>query len=94
MLRLPCPHCGVRDEAEFTYGGEAHLERPPLAATDGQWTEYLFVRENPAGVHAERWRHAAGCGEWFNALRDTRTHAILAVYAMGAPRPDGSGGGA
>lgn len=96
MLRIPCPHCGVRDENEFAFGGEAHLERPPLEATDAEWTRYLFVRDNPLGVHAERWRHARGCGQWFNLQRHTLTHEIVAVYPNGAappPRPRGEGGG-
>jgi heterotetrameric sarcosine oxidase delta subunit len=87
MLRIECPDCGVRDESEFAYGGEAHLERPALAATDAEWTAYLFVRENPLGVHAERWRHARGCGQWFHVLRHTLTHHVVAVYPMGAARP-------
>jgi heterotetrameric sarcosine oxidase delta subunit len=93
MLRISCPWCGPRDEGEFAFGGEAHLERPSLEATDAEWTAYLFLRTNPLGVHAERWRHARGCGQWFNVRRHTMTHEILAVYPMGsAPPPDeGSG---
>ena len=29
--------------------------------------------------------HAFGCRQWFNLVRDTRTHEIAAVYPMGAP---------
>ncbi len=29
MLLIPCPYCGERPELEFTYGGQAHLARPP-----------------------------------------------------------------
>ena len=39
-------------------------------------------------MHAERWRHAHGCGRFFNALRDTRTDAFLATYKVGERRPD------
>ena len=88
MLRIECPHCGVRDEVEFAFGGEAHVERPPLDASDAVWADYLFFKTNPVGVHAERWRHVRGCGEWFNALRHTMTHELLAVYPMGSPRPE------
>lgn len=88
MLRISCPYCGVRDENEFAFGGEAHLERPPLGASDAEWTQYLFFRRNPLGEHAERWRHARGCGQWFNLLRHTLTHEVLAVYRMGGPRPE------
>jgi heterotetrameric sarcosine oxidase delta subunit len=87
MLRIECPHCGLRDENEYAFGGEAHLERPPLEASDAEWTGYLFFRRNPLGVHAERWRHARGCGQWFNLLRHTMSHEVLAVYRMGDPPP-------
>ena len=87
MLRIACPDCGLRDEAEFAYGGEAHVERPPLEANDAAWADYLYFKDNPLGVHAERWRHARGCGQWFNVLRHTLTHRIVAVYRMGEPRP-------
>jgi sarcosine oxidase subunit delta len=39
-------------------------------------------------LHSERWRHAHGCGRFFNAVRDTTTDAILASYEIGAPRPN------
>ena len=55
--------------------------------SDEEWTAYLFTRENPVGVHYERWLHAYGWGQWFNAARDTRTHEILKTYPMGAPKP-------
>jgi sarcosine oxidase subunit delta len=54
---------------------------------DAAFADYLFMRSNPKGVHAERWRHVHGCGRWFNALRDTVSDQILAVYPMGEPRP-------
>jgi len=31
--------------------------------------------------------HNAGCRRWFNLLRDTATHRILAVYKIGEPAP-------
>ena len=37
---------------------------------------------------AERWRHAFGCGRFFNCLRDTMSDKILAVYKAGEARPD------
>lgn len=94
MLRIPCPFCGLADEAEFTFGGPAHLTRPPFDVTDVEWTEYLFNRENPKGVHYERWRHRDGCGRWFNVARHTVTHEVLAVYRMGDRKPslDGQDG--
>lgn len=88
MLRIPCPHCGVRDETEFSFGGPSHLTRPAFDVTDAVWTDYLFYRENPKGLHFERWCHSFGCNRWFNIGRDTRTHVISHVYQMGAPKPD------
>lgn len=92
MLLIECPWCGARDETEFHCGGQAHIERPadPDALSDAEWAEYLFMRNNAKGVHAERWVHAAGCRRWFNLLRNTVTHEIVAVYRMGEPPPEGT----
>jgi len=87
MMRIPCPWCGERDEPEFVCGGTTHINRPPLSASDVEWGAYLFVRENPRGVHLERWRHAFGCGQWFNLARNTVTHEITWVYSMTDPKP-------
>ncbi len=88
MLLIRCPYCEMeRPEVEFKYGGEAHLKREPQTATDEEWTNFLYFRTNPKGVHAERWRHASGCGRFFNALRDTVSDKLLAVYKAGEPRP-------
>ena len=89
MLLIPCPWCGPRDEAEFHYGGQAHVPYPedPAALTDEEWARYLFFRDNPKGPFAERWSHAAGCRRWFNAVRDTSTNEILSVYRAGEERP-------
>jgi len=87
MMQLNCPWCGPRDENEFVCGGTTHIDRPALGADDTQWGRYLFFRDNPKGVHLERWRHASGCGQWFNMARHTVTHAVLAVYRLGEPPP-------
>jgi sarcosine oxidase subunit delta len=82
MMQLNCPWCGARDEPEFVCGGTAQITRPGVACNDQEWGEYLFFRENPKGQHRERWRHAYGCGQWFNVVRNTMTHEIVAVYGM------------
>ncbi|NUP23922.1 MAG: sarcosine oxidase subunit alpha family protein [Streptomyces sp.] len=89
MLLIPCPWCGPRDEAEFHYGGQAHVPYPedPASLTDKEWARYLFFRDNPRGPFAERWTHTAGCRRWFNAVRDTSTNEILTVYRSGEERP-------
>jgi sarcosine oxidase subunit delta len=90
MLLIPCPYCGERPEIEFSYGGEAHIARPadPSALTDEQWAEYLYLRTNPKGTYAERWRHANGCGRFFNAVRDTVSDFFVVTYKSGEPRPE------
>ena len=76
-MRIPCPHCGERDAAEFTYLGAAGLERPDgLEAGVAAMTEYVYLRDNPAGPLSEHWYHAFGCRAWLTVTRDTRTHAI------------------
>ena len=87
MMQIPCIHCGLRDESEFTCGGTSHLVRPELDQSDRVWGEYLFFRDNPKGLHAERWRHTQGCGQWFNLVRHTVTHVIVSVYALDEPPP-------
>src|ERR1700731_1773340 len=89
MLLIVCPYCGKRPEIEFTYGGQAHLARPnqPSQLDDQAWAEFLYMRSNTKGVYAERWRHARGCGRFFNALRDTTSDHFLAFYKTGEPRP-------
>lgn len=90
MMLIECPYCGPRVETEFGYGGQAHVDYPqdPYALSDEEWARFLFYRDNPRGVHAERWLHSAGCRKWFNAIRDTRTYKIAHVYRLGQARPD------
>ena len=96
MLLINCPYCGRRPEIEFTYGGQAHLTRAPKPGEldDEAWTGYLYMRANTKGIFAERWRHARGCGRFFNALRDTTTDHFAATYKVGEARPALPAGGA
>lgn len=89
MIIIHCPWCGPRSEAEFTCGGESHIERPaqPAETSDSEWAGYLYQRINPKGLHYERWCHTYGCRQWFNVARDTVTHEVKAVYRMNEPRP-------
>ena len=82
MLILNCPYCGVdAEETELTAGGEAHLKRFSVGSSDADFESYLFMRENPKGVHFERWRHANGCGKWFHAARCTATLEVFGTYS-------------
>ena len=90
MLLITCPYCGVRPELEFRNMGEAHIARPAFseAITDDDWAEFLYMRTNPKGLIAERWRHVHGCARFFNAVRHTVTDKLVTTYRVGDPRPD------
>jgi sarcosine oxidase subunit delta len=76
-MRIPCPHCGLRDVQEFSYLGDATLTRPDgLDASAAAMHDYVYLRDNPSGPHRELWYHGAGCRAWLVVTRDTRTHAI------------------
>jgi sarcosine oxidase subunit delta len=94
MLLMNCPNCGPRAEIEFRCGGEAHIVRPGPHGTvnDEAWADYLYFRGNPRGNHRERWVHSAGCGQWFNIVRDTVTHRISVIYPIGETLSEGDVG--
>lgn len=81
MLLLPCPNCGPRNVSEFRFGGE-YNPRPgqPLAVSDVEWCDYVFMRANKLGVQKEWWYHRAGCGLWFLAERHTKSNEVVATY--------------
>lgn len=82
MLILDCPYCGVTaEETEFHGGGEAHLTRHGPDSSEQDFEDYLFQRENPKGVHFERWRHVNGCGKWLHAARCTMTLEVFGTYS-------------
>jgi heterotetrameric sarcosine oxidase delta subunit len=83
---LTCPHCGLRDVNEFRYQGEV-TRRPPPEPTLRELTDYVYFRDNVAGVQREWWYHRAGCGLWFVAERDTRTNTVLRTEVPPPTRP-------
>ena len=77
MLRINCPVCGLRDETEFSYGGDATVVRPTHDETNPDvWFDFVFLRDNPRGSHREYWHHAQGCRQWLVVERDTLTHKV------------------
>ena len=81
---LPVVRAARRDRVPLRRPGPRRLPGGPGARCPTRsGREYLFFRDNPKGPFAERWSHTAGCRRWFNAVRDTATHELLAVY-----RPD------
>ena len=82
MLILDCPYCGVTaEETEFHGGGEAHIKRFGPGSSEEDFHDYLFAKENPRGVHFERWRHVNGCGKWFHVARCTATLEVFGSYS-------------
>ena len=77
MLLIPCPHCGERAQTEFTYRGDATVERPHAEDSAEKWYDYVYTRDNPRGEHTEWWHHTSGCRRWFKVRRNTWTHEIL-----------------
>jgi heterotetrameric sarcosine oxidase delta subunit len=72
-LKIPCPHCGPRDDTEFTFGGEL---RPLEAADPALDFARVYLRENLPGPQDERWFHLFGCRRWITLRRDTVTNAF------------------
>lgn len=85
-MRIPCPFCGERDVAEFSYLGDAAYRRPGPETTNIEYAFYeaVYLRDNLAGQHVELWYHASGCRSWLRVWRNTVTHEILkARFAQG-----------
>ena len=77
MKLLNCPLNGPRNISEFACGGEVAV--PPDDCSDGEWADYVFMRDNPRGVVREWWFHIPS-SYWFIAERDTGTDEILSTY--------------
>ena len=88
---LTCPHCGVREVADFAFGGEVST-RPRETPSLRELSQYNYFRRNVAGVQREWWYHRSGCRTWFQAERDTRTNHVLRVGLPGVDLPGELGG--
>ncbi len=84
-MRIPCPFCGARDSREFVSRGDAAPVRPAGDEADAMF-DYLYLRDNPAGVFEELWYHAQGCRNWLRVRRDTLNHAIAHAELAHAER--------
>ena len=75
-MRIPCPHCGLRPYEEFSYQGDAAPERPAFdnadhAAREAAFADYVYLRDNAAGLMRELWFHTGGCQSWLEVERNT-----------------------
>jgi heterotetrameric sarcosine oxidase delta subunit len=88
-MRIPCPHCGPRGHEEFAYYGDATPRRPDPSDPEAErsFCDYVYLRDNPAGLHRELWYHAQGCQSWLIVERDTRTHEIGGVVSARSADP-------
>jgi heterotetrameric sarcosine oxidase delta subunit len=76
------PLLGPRDSQEFVYLGDASLiSRPDWQAPDAEdkFFAYLYLRDNPAGLHRELWYHEQGDRSWLVVTRNTVTHEVISV---------------
>lgn len=80
-MRIPCPFCGERDLSEFEFLGDAALQRPDPTAPEAleRFVDYVYLRDNPQGIHSELCQHRYGCRSWLVVERDTGTHDIASV---------------
>lgn len=81
-MLIPHPLLGSRDAQEFTCLGDARLiERPDGMAEDAlaAFNDYVYLRDNPAGLHRELWFHEQGDRSWLIVTRDTVTHRIVSA---------------
>ena len=78
-MLINCPYCGPRPSEEFTQLGDASVKRPTSndPKTMDQWFDYVYLRDNPVGVHREYWYHAAGCHAWLTVTRNVSTHEVI-----------------
>jgi methylglutamate dehydrogenase subunit B len=79
-MRINCPLCGDRDSREFHYRGSAKLlNRPDGEAGEAAFHDYVYLRENTAGVNDDLWFHKNGCRSWLVVARNVTTHEIASV---------------
>lgn len=77
-MLIPCPHCGTRPVEEFTFLGDATVNRPTTTdpASMDQWFDYVYLRDNPRGRFDEYVHHSGGCRAWLVVSRNTETHEV------------------
>ena len=76
------PLLGPRDISEFVYLGDASLLKRPTwdsNKSEEKFYEYLYLRNNVAGIHKALWFHQYGDRSWLVVTRNTISHEITKV---------------
>jgi sarcosine oxidase, subunit delta len=81
MKIMTCPVNGPRNISEFVWIGEVTRTPDPAQCSDKEWTDYLFLENNPAGEITEWWVHAP-TNTWFIARRNTISDEILETMTV------------
>jgi sarcosine oxidase, subunit delta len=76
MKQLRCPLNGLRNISEFVWLGEVKDMPNPDTCSDREWSEYVFLENNIAGVVEEWWVHTPS-NMFFIAQRNTLTDEVL-----------------
>ena len=80
MKVMNCPLNGPRNIDEFAYFGPVKERPDSSAASDSEWTYYIFHSPNPVGMLREWWCHTP-TNFFFIAERHTATDEIVATYS-------------
>ena len=80
---IPCPCCGDRDLREFTYLGDASLQR---RIGDTGCRRAIFCSTCISAItrpdFTELWYHGAGCHSWLVVCRNALTHEIQSAFRL------------
>jgi sarcosine oxidase subunit delta len=77
-MLVTCPNCGPREVTELRCAGEV-TRRPASPPTVREQNEYIYFRDNEAGLQREWW-FCRICEDWFMAERDTVTNEVARTW--------------
>lgn len=88
MQLFPCPFCGIRNEREFRFAGEAGKARPDTttAVSSRNWADYQYAQRNDKGEVREIWSHMP-CSEMFVIVRDSVSMDVLGTVVLRKDQP-------
>jgi sarcosine oxidase subunit delta len=77
-MLVPCPNCGPREVSELRCAGEV-TKRPVDGPSQRELNEYVYFRDNRAGLQREWW-FCRACEDWFLAERNTLTNDVARTW--------------